>query len=301
MANKKHIMRELASLDTIRMYTDFLLFIAENSIDIEGLPPEIDIDEVNRWLIKYGKVAFFRDEIMDEFVILPYNSTGKRGGIYGKPSRIDVFSDYNNYHRRLKKNEFIPIYDNTQKTCIFPSILQFAERLALNRRVEDINIFNQKTPRIYQCSNEQKLTLEKIIQSVDTFNTSVLASDALDFEKILTDFNPVPFVADKINENGNRIISEFLQLIGICSVSEEKKERLISSEIYFSQGGALVSRLGRLNSRKRAFKRINEKYGLDIKVRFYDETEVIKGVLDNVSNMGDDVGSTSQDDESIGD
>lgn len=299
MSNKKRISRELSNLDTILMYRDFLLFIAENSIEISGLPDNIDLDKVNSWLIECGKVAWFFDDEIGEYNILPFNTT-KRVDIYGNPTQINVFS-CNGYKRYLKKGQFIPIYDNTHKTCIYPAIMQFAERLALNRRVEDINIFNQKTPRIYQCSNEQKLTLEKIIRSVDTFNTSVLASDAIDFEKILTDFNPVPFVADKINENGNRIISEFLQLIGICSVSEEKKERLISSEIYFSQGGALVARLGRLNSRKRAFDRINKKYGLDIKVRFYDETEIIKGVLDNVSNMGNDVGSTSQDDESVGD
>lgn len=302
MANKKHLMRELANLDTIIMYRDFLSFIAENSIVFENLPENIEEDRVNKWLIERGAVACFFEDVIGEIEILPFNSDGKKD-IYGRPSGITVFSDSNGYKKRLKRGQFVIIYDNTQHVSIYPHILQFAERLALNRRVEDINIFNQKTPRIFQCTSDQKLTLEKIIQSFDTFNTSVLVSDSLDFDQILTDFNPVPYVADKINENGNRVISEFLQLIGICSVRDEKKERLLSSEIYFNQGGALVSRLGRLNPRKRAFDFINKKYGTDIKVKFYDETEDTKGVFEYVESLsGGMVGASnnSENDEGTG-
>jgi hypothetical protein len=127
-----------------------------------------------------------------------------------------------------------------------------------------------------------------MMESLDTFQTSVLTSDNLDFDKILTDFNPVPFVADKISENAAHIFGEFLQLIGITSVSLEKRERLITSEITFSQGGALVSRMGRINSRQSAVDKINTIFGVELGVQFYDEDPTIKEVLENVDENEDE-------------
>lgn len=282
MANKKHISRELTNMATYIMYRDYLTTIAQNSIEITGLPYYIDAEQVNYWLTTRGSVVFFKDDIANAYAILPYNTTG-RVNMYNKPTMVEAFAP-NGFHRTLSYNEFVIIYDNTIRKSMYPAILQFAERLALNRRIEDINIFNQKTPRILQCTNEQELTLKKMMESLDTFQTSVLASDNLDFDKILTDFNPVPFVADKISENAAHIFGEFLQFIGITSVSLEKKERLITSEITFSQGGALVSRMSRINSRKAAIDKINKKYGESFGVRFYDDDPVIKEVIENVNN-----------------
>lgn len=283
MANKKHVSRELANLGTFIMYRDYLTTIAQNSVELTGLPDYIDKEQVNYWLVVRGAVAFFKDEIADAYAILPFNVTGQVD-MYNRPTMIEVFAP-NGYHKKLNYGEFVVIYDNTIRKPLYPTILQFAERLALNRRVEDINVFNQKTPKIYQCTTEQELSLKKMLESLDTFQTTVLTSNNLDFDKIITDFNPVPFVADKISENAAHIFGEFLQLVGITSVSLEKKERLITSEITFSQGGALVSRMSRINSRQSAIDKINKIYGENFGVQFYDEDPSIKEVIENVPDM----------------
>lgn len=298
MANKKRISREMSNLATITMYRDILTFIAQNSIEIKNLPPQIDAAKVNFWLITRGAVAWFWEDVTETFEILPFKVTN-RVDIYGNPTQIEVFAD-NGYHKKLARGEFVIIYDNTLKKSIFPTIMQFAERMALSRRVEDINIFNQKTPRIFQCTTEQELSLKTIIESLDTFNTHVLTSDNIDFDKIVTDFNPVPFVADKISDNTSRIFGEYLQFIGITSVSVEKKERLISSEIMYSQGGALVSRLGRLNARNEACDKINRLYNQNLEVQFYEQNEEIEEVINNVVSEPDTV-AADETDESSGD
>ena len=298
MANKKRISREMSNLATITMYRDILTFIAQNSIEIKNLPPQIDTAKVNFWLITRGAVAWFWEDVTETFEILPFKVTN-RVDIYGNPTQIEVFAD-NGYHKKLARGEFVIIYDNTLKKSIFPTIMQFAERMALSRRVEDINIFNQKTPRIFQCTTEQELSLKTIIESLDTFNTHVLTSDNIDFDKIVTDFNPVPFVADKISDNTSRIFGEYLQFIGITSVSVEKKERLISSEIMYSQGGALVSRLGRLNARNEACDKINRLYNQNLEVQFYEQNEEIEEVIKNVVSESDTV-AANETDESSGD
>lgn len=300
MANKKRLSRELASLETIMLYRDYLTFIAQNAIEIDNLPSHIDSDKVNYWLIVRGAVAWFKDEVLDEYYILPFKATGNVD-LYGNPTTIQVFSS-NGYTKQLKSGEYVIIYDNTLKKSIYPTICQYAERLALNRRIEDINIFNQKTPKVWQCAREQEQTLRQIIQSLDTFNPNVVVSDNLDYEQLVSEFNPVPFVADKINDNTAKIFGEFLQMIGITSISIEKRERLISSEVSNSQGGALVSRLARVNSRQQAIAKINAKTGLDLKVKFYEEDPLIQDFLERVDNtQGGDDDVAMESNESTGD
>ena len=50
----------------------------------------------------------------------------------------------------------------------------------------------------------------------------------------------------------------------------QKKERMIKDEMLASQGGTIASRYSRFEPRKEAVKMINEKFGTDIKVSYYD-------------------------------
>ena len=53
---------------------------------------------------------------------------------------------------------------------------------------------------------------------------------------------PAPYVSDKVNEHKKDIWSEFLRLIGVTSLTVQKKERVITDEIQTSQGGTIIGR-----------------------------------------------------------
>ena len=80
----------------------------------------------------------------------------------------------------------------------------------------------------------------------------------------------IPFVADKIDVHQEKIWNEFLRLIGISNLQYQKKERNITDEINAMQGGTIASRFSRFEPRQRAIKEINEKFGYDIEVEYYD-------------------------------
>jgi hypothetical protein len=50
----------------------------------------------------------------------------------------------------------------------------------------------------------------------------------------------------------------------------QKKERNIKDEVLASQGGTIASRYSRFEPRQKAIKQINEKFGTNINVRYYD-------------------------------
>lgn len=283
---KKLINSQLSNYQTYLMYKRQLLTLAENVFEFENLPTEIDVAYLNGTLLRQGAVAFFYDDVLKEVIALPFTNIGKRD-VYGRPTKIEVMGQ-NGYHRMLDKDEFVIMYDNNGRYPLYADILQYAERMALNKRVIDINISNQKIPRIWLAKTGKEKTLEKLVNQIDGMSEKVMAYDNLNLDDVSAVLNPVPYVADKIDEHLEKEWNEFLRLIGVANLTEQKKERLITDEVATTQGGTIASRYSRFNPRKKAVDEINKKFGLNIKVRYYDgipssEKEDVGGDMNDVS------------------
>ena len=86
--------------------------------------------------------------------------------------------------------------------------------------------------------------------------------------------------------------NEFLRLIGIANMAYQKKERNIRDEITAMQGGTIASRYSRFNPREKAVKQINDKWGLNIEVEYYD------GLPTTLREMESDIESKFEEKES---
>lgn len=149
-------------------------------------------------------------------------------------------------------------------------ILQYAERMALATRVVDINMSQQKTPRFWKTKTNMKKSIEDMINNVDGDENVVLTYDNVDLNDTTLILEPAPYVSDKVNLDKDRIYNEFLRLIGIANLSYQKNERNIRDEIQAMQGGTVASRYSRFEPRKKAIELINEKFGTNIEVNYYD-------------------------------
>lgn len=109
-----------------------------------------------------------------------------------------------------------------------------------------------------------------MIANIDGFQEAVATYEEINLDDINCVMEPAPYVSDKVEIEKEKIWNEFLRLIGIANLSFEKKERNIKDEITAMQGGTVASRFSRFEPRQRAIKEINEKFGLDIKVKYYD-------------------------------
>ena len=134
-----------------------------------------------------------------------------------------------------------------------------------------ISIFGQqKTPRFWKTKTDKEKSIKDLINNVDGFENLVITYDNLDLDDTTMVLEPAPYVADKIELSKDKIYNEFLRLIGIANLSYQKKERNIKDEINAMQGGTIASRFSRFEPRQKAIKLINEKFGTDIKVKYYD-------------------------------
>lgn len=279
----KLINSQLTNMQTMLSYRKRMCSMAENVLLIKNLPELIDVGYMNSILLKRGAIVFFVDDVMG-LIALPFSSIGQRD-VYYRPTKITVMGA-NGYYKTLDntkgQNEFVIMYDNQSHQSIYSDILQLSERIALSQRIQDINILQQKTARIIATSDDKVESLKYALNQIDGNESCVITLDndfLKDTNAILT---PAPYVADKLHENKQELWNEFLTMIGIANTSFQKKERNITDEVQFSQGGTIANRYSRFESRKKAIEMIN-KYlvpkhnaieGIDkiepLEVEFYD-------------------------------
>lgn len=264
---RKLIDSQLSNFKTYNMYKRQLLTLAENVFEFKNLPKFIDIAYLNSTLLRKGSIAFFKDEVLG-LLALPYTDDSNLD-VYGRPQTIQVIAR-NGYKRILKNDEFIIMYDNNGRYPLWLDILQYAERMALATRTVDINIAQQKTPRFWKTKAEKVKSIQDLVNNVDGMENTVIAYEDLDLDDTTLVLEPAPYVADKISIDKDKIYNEFLRLIGIANLSYQKKERNIKDEINAMQGGTIASRYSRFEPRKKAIEQINEKFGTNIEVEYYD-------------------------------
>ena len=200
---------------------------------------------------------------------LPFTVLGKLD-VYDRPLKIKV-SGKNGYTKTIDNpNDFVIMYDNNGQYPLWLDIIQYAERIALDTRTTDVNIKQQQSPRFWKCKNGQEKTLKDLLNNVDGYENVILTYEGIDLDDITCVLEPAPFVADKIDIHKEKDWNEFLRLIGIANMNFQKKERNIKDEVLASQGGTIASRYSRFEPRQKAVDEINEKFGENIEVSYYD-------------------------------
>ena len=270
--SRRNALTQISNIKTTEMYKKQCTSLAENVYRFANLMDSdkvkfLDLSFVNKELVNKGSIAWFMDEVLG-LLALPYINIGDLD-LYGRPIDIQVIGK-NGYTRKLKQGEYVIMYDNMSRIPLIFDILQYSERLALIQRTIDINIKQQRTPRYWQVTTENKKSVMDVLDGIDSMNDTIITYDGIDLGNMNVINAPAPYVADKLSEEKDKLWNEFLRLIGVASASFEKKERNIRDEVMLSQAGTVASRFTRFNARKEAIDKINEMFNMNIEVEYYD-------------------------------
>lgn len=264
---RRIINSQLNNYQCYLMYLRQCRSLAENVFKYENLPEYIDVSFINKVLVNNGSIAFFKDDVLG-VLALPWVRQGNLD-VYGRPTTIKV-TGTNGYNKTLKPDEYIIMYDNYGKYPLILDICQYAERLAHDTRVTDINVAHQKTPRFWYTDKDHEQSVKDLVNNVDALENQVITYNDINVDDTQCVLSPAPYVTDKLDEHKQNDWNEFLRLIGVSNLSVQKKERNIRDEVMTSQGGTIASRYNRFEPRKKAIDLINKKWDLDINVEFYD-------------------------------
>ena len=270
--NKKLVNSQLTNALTYTKVRRKMVMLASNVFNFKNLEeyaPNIDKDYINRKLVYNGAIAWFYDEELG-LLALPFNNKGKPD-VYGNPTSIEVIGS-NGYHKSLSvtKGEAIIMYDNSGRYPLINDIIQDAERIALCKRVQDVNISHQKNSRIWKTDKSREKTVQDLLNSVDGNVENVVSYDNVDIDTLTSTLAVVPYIANDLDEHIRTLWEDFYAHIGISSVLVNKKERLIKDEMRASQGGTIASRFIRFTPRVEALNKINKKWNVNIELEYYD-------------------------------
>lgn len=268
--SRRNVRTQMSNIKTVDMYKKQMISLACNVFNYKNLldvAPFMDLSYVNRELVHKGSIAFFNDEYLG-LLALPYVNMGKLD-LYGRPVDIQVIGK-NGYTRQLKFGEYVIMYDNMMRYPLIFDILEYSARIASITRTIDINTIQQRTPRIWKTKTENLKTIQDVIDGIDANNEAITTYDNIELDDTQVVLQPAPFVADKLSEQKDKLWNEFLRLIGIANTSFQKKERNIQDEVFISQAGTIASRYTRFQARFEAITKINEKWGYNIEVEYYD-------------------------------
>ena len=282
----KIVNSQLSNWKTYDMYFRQMLSLAENVFEFKNLPENVDLAFINKTLVRQGAIAWFKDEDLG-LIALPYTSILSKD-VYGRPTSIQV-EGQNGYIRNLKNSfketQFVIMYDNNSLYPIYLDICQISERIALCVRTEDVNIKQQRTPRIWKTPQDKKMSIQRAVDNIDAFSDTVETYESTKLQDLSAILAPAPYVTDKIDLHLDKLWSEFFRLIGVANLQEQKRERLIRDEMVVSQGGTIASRFSRFEPRKRAVEKINQIFGTNIEVSYYDGEPTTEKGQENVESV----------------
>lgn len=259
----------MANGATYVQYYNRLMELSMSMFEWKNLPDTVDERYLELGLFSSGCMVFFKDDVIGELAL---NMTYQGGfDIYGEPTRRRAYSKYNQFQTTLDKDSSVIIWNNMLRTNSALDVQMFAYRLYNLDRIVDINTNAQKTPVLITCDEKQKLTMKNLYMQYEGNYPVIFGDSNLDIKSLSVLKTDAPFVSDKIYDLKVKIWNEALTYLGISNINTTKKERMITDEVIRNQGGTIASRYSRLESRRRAVKKINKMFGLNITVDYRED------------------------------
>lgn len=264
-----------AFLQNQRTYLQYVNRLTELSIsmfDWQNLPDTIDARFLELALFNDGMAVFFKDEVMGYLGLQVM--IGGTLDVYRIPITRTAFAQ-NGYQMKLDQSNSVIIFNNMLHTNSILDVQEMSKRLYEIQRTIDVNVIQQKTPKIITCTENQRLVMKNLYAQYMGNEPFIFGDKNLDLSGIKTFDTTSPYVADKLYDLKTQYWNEALTYLGISNVNTVKKERMITDEVQRNLGGTIASRYSRLFMRQQACEQINKMFGLNISVDYREDMQVL--------------------------
>ena len=230
----------------------------------ENLPEGLQSRFIEKILYEYGECFFYKHKAMG-FVCLPVYDTNQMN-IYGEYDTGNVMS-YNGLINELVnyKKDGVHIFNNDLREPTCGYIRDYSDKMTQVELAIKMNIHQQKFPYLISCNKKNELTMKNLYQKISLGDPAIFVHNGINIEDLQVLPSQAPYVADKLNEYRFELEREILTFLGINN-NFEKKERVIVDEV--NSNNEFISRNIEIQfkHRQEACDRINEMFGLNVKV-----------------------------------
>ena len=252
-------------------YYNFLYRIMDLYMSVfewKNLPEGCDARMLEWYLMFNGFCGFVYDPMLKKAApkeapkgcaIMPLMLQGEMN-IYQLPREVTAYSvdPQVSMIQHLNPDNSAIIFNTNMRINPFPRLSLYAERFANITRTIDVNVSQQKMPRVVKCNEKQRLSLENAINQVQGNAFTVWADNKIDLASAELLDTDIPFVALDLNVLFHQQWNEMLTDLGIENTNTDKKERMVGNEVLGNMGDVEAARFTRLVPRKKACDEINE-------------------------------------------
>lgn len=292
--------RRTAASDTIAiqmMLERKLLELSMNRFEWTGLPKEIDVRWLEMSLNFFALAVFFKDDEYDKYFAMRGAPAGNLN-MLGNPTSFKVYgNDY--YIRDLAVTECVPIWANYMRVPDWDVIRIYSQRIAEMDRTIEINSKSARRTKIVAVNENGRLTAANFNRQLDEGVGAIAVSDTFALGDTVTalDLGVDPNSIVNMHMLRNREWNEVMTLLGINNANQDKKERLVASEVSSNDDMVAAIRATNLNARRQACELIKEMYSLDVTVDYV--TDMVTPELKDSDQDGVAENETSQKADSV--
>lgn len=281
---------------TYLQYVNRLTELSISMYEWKNLPDTVDARFLELALFNDGMAVFFKDEVMGYLGLQVM--IGGALDVYRIPITRTAFAQ-NGYQMKLDPSNSVIIFNNMLHNNSVLDVQEMSKRLYEIQRTIDVNVIQQKTPKIITCTENQRVVMKNLYAQYMGNEPFIFGDKNLDLSGIKTLDTTSPYVADKLYELKTQYWNEALTYLGISNVNTVKKERMITDEVQRNLGGTIASRYSRLLMRQQACEQINRMFGLNISVDYREDIQAIDTYGDDKAKLSNetDIGKGGEDSE----
>jgi hypothetical protein len=252
------------------MYLRLLTEIACARFKWVGLPDSIDLRFLELTLFHRALSVFYWDEDFERYMALRASGTGKIN-MYDNPTTFTVIGN-TMVNKTLKATDCVPIWANYLRMPDWDIVSIFSTRFAELDRTIEIDILAQRHPFVLISDDNQKQSVLNAFRQVQEGQPVIVGTptlgDAIANQFSLFDFNMHPDAVINLQLVKSKMWNECMTMFGINNANQDKRERLVVSEVSANNSQVLMARNVALDSRRLACEQINAKYNLAVQVHW---------------------------------
>lgn len=280
-------MTRLAQLE--RMHIRQLTEMCANRFKWTGLPDNVDVRFMEMVLFRYGLVVFYKEdaELYGNKAYMALQ--GAPSGMLDMMDRPLTYSLYGGPtykgKRDVRADECVPIWANYTRYPDVETVMIYASKLAEIDRSLEINAKSARRSKVVAVNETQRLSINNMIRQIDEGNPVIEVNGqpgGYDPGMVQAfDLGVEPEMLERLHIYRTRIYGEVMTMLGVDNANQDKKERMVSSEVDANNGSVMAMRAVNLNARQQAAKAISQKYGLKVTVRYHVDSDIPTEGIDN--------------------
>lgn len=272
--------------------------LAMNRFSWKNLPTHLDQRFIEKTLLANGLVVFYWDDSFGKLLAVKasnsgymnfmdwptsYTVVGPGSQIMGADGASTSFMTKTlsgfipvapSEDNEVNKRKGFPIWPNYLRQSELDIIEIYSTRLARTDRTLEINVANARRNKVIASTANQQLSMTNLARQMDEGIEVIQVKDSALVEQMTAlDLGVNPDAFDKLSVLRTRWWNECMGLLGIDNANQDKKERLVASEVSANDGQTDSMRYVALNERREGVKRINKVFGENIEIDFNVEVE----------------------------